>query len=357
MKTNESLLQHGADPSLPTLSVVIPTRNRAEMLSQVIERVLADNATTELIIVDDGSTDDTAATVERWREQDPRVRLVAGPCKGGNQARDAGAVQASGEVILMLDDDVFPSTGMITGHAEAHHRLKEVLVFGYMPVSQKLLSQGFAPAVEAYNDTYETVCDGWRKQHKPVLANLWMGNVSIRRTDWERVSIAAKVLPRTAPVWRRREDQEFGFRCWAAGLKGVFMPELHGEHHYTRSLDAWIRNEHDSGVSNIALSRYYPQYMGHQTPSTPIQHMNVVLRGVIKLLACQAVYPVAISVLAQLSQQFASLRMPRLGGNMAKLATRVAAYRGAADEAAAWEKASSGHDPSASGPDAQSTTA
>jgi glycosyltransferase involved in cell wall biosynthesis len=90
------------------LSVVVPTRNRAHIVSDCL-RSLADQtgATTalEIIVVDNGSTDATAEIVAEAAAVDPRVRLVRAPVPGVNRARNAGLTEACGDAIGFVDDD------------------------------------------------------------------------------------------------------------------------------------------------------------------------------------------------------------------------------------------------------------
>ena len=87
------------------ITVVIPTRDRRLLLSQTITAVMAQtNQDWELIVVDDGSTDDTRPFLEGLH--DPRVRCIIRDDSGGpSVARNAGLALARGEHIMFLDDD------------------------------------------------------------------------------------------------------------------------------------------------------------------------------------------------------------------------------------------------------------
>jgi glycosyltransferase involved in cell wall biosynthesis len=89
------------DADVPLFSVVVPTRNRPELLQQAIESVAAQSLTDwELIVVDDAS--DPTAEIPR----NGRIRMVRLATRGGpGSARNAGVAAASGRYIAFLDDD------------------------------------------------------------------------------------------------------------------------------------------------------------------------------------------------------------------------------------------------------------
>ncbi|MEO5742185.1 MAG: glycosyltransferase family A protein, partial [Vicinamibacterales bacterium] len=87
------------------VSVVIPTQNRRALLSEAIATLMAQTYPDwELIVVDDGSTDDTRRFLEAQR--DPRMRfIIRESAEGPSAARNAGLAEARGDLIMFLDDD------------------------------------------------------------------------------------------------------------------------------------------------------------------------------------------------------------------------------------------------------------
>jgi len=87
----------------PRVSVVIPTFNRARLVGLTIDSVLAQSyRDMEIIVVDDGSTDDTPQVLAKYGD---RIRAIRQPNGGMNAARNAGIAQARGEYLALLDSD------------------------------------------------------------------------------------------------------------------------------------------------------------------------------------------------------------------------------------------------------------
>ncbi|MEO1342193.1 MAG: glycosyltransferase [Cyanobacteria bacterium J06635_13] len=90
----------------PLISVVIPAYNAAELIGETIESVIRQSFPDwELIVVDDGSTDNTVSVVEDFCTKDSRIRLISQPNSGVSIARNSGAEKAKGELISFLDSD------------------------------------------------------------------------------------------------------------------------------------------------------------------------------------------------------------------------------------------------------------
>jgi glycosyltransferase involved in cell wall biosynthesis len=102
-----SAQQGESKPARPLVSVVIPTRDRQSLLLRAVDSVLQQSERDlELIIVDDASSDDTAAFLARLMRRDERVRTVRNAHPGGAAAaRNQGIALGRGQWIAFLDDD------------------------------------------------------------------------------------------------------------------------------------------------------------------------------------------------------------------------------------------------------------
>jgi glycosyltransferase involved in cell wall biosynthesis len=89
------------------VSVIVPTRNRSRLLTAALRSVLQQrDVDLEVIVVDEGSSDDTPAILAAAAHDDPRVRTIRHDInRGVSTARNRGAAEACGEWVAFIDDD------------------------------------------------------------------------------------------------------------------------------------------------------------------------------------------------------------------------------------------------------------
>lgn len=96
------------------IAVVIPSYNHGRFLKQTIESVLQEQAVAlELIIIDDGSTDDSWAIITSFADKDPRVRAFQQENQGAHAAINRGLALATGEFLAILNSDDQYSAGRL----------------------------------------------------------------------------------------------------------------------------------------------------------------------------------------------------------------------------------------------------
>ncbi len=90
----------------PNVSIILCTFNRAGLLPRAVDSVLCQSYQSwELIIVNDGSTDETPAIIEESRQHDPRIITINQHNQGLAQSRNNALAQASGNYFALIDDD------------------------------------------------------------------------------------------------------------------------------------------------------------------------------------------------------------------------------------------------------------
>ncbi len=116
-----------------TLAVLIPARNEAHVIGQTVRAVLAEPAVTELVLLDDHSTDGTAEAARAAAAGDPRLRVLAGaPLPAGwlgkNWACHQLSQAAHSDHLLFADADVRWEPGALAAVLAAHHHLRADLL-------------------------------------------------------------------------------------------------------------------------------------------------------------------------------------------------------------------------------------
>jgi hypothetical protein len=103
-----SWIEHAVLDETPLVSVILPTHNRSHLLQRAVESVRSQvYPSWEVVVADDGSTDDTPAVVERLRREldGGRVQAIRIPQSGSCAARNRALALAKGSLIAYLDDD------------------------------------------------------------------------------------------------------------------------------------------------------------------------------------------------------------------------------------------------------------
>ncbi len=109
------------------VTIVVPAYNASEYIAKTVKSVLQQTYTDfELLVIDDGSTDDTADIVHNFSLQDSRVKLISQENQGVSVARNTGIKMAKGEFIAFLDADDLWLPNKLVSHLEHLHQNSEV---------------------------------------------------------------------------------------------------------------------------------------------------------------------------------------------------------------------------------------
>jgi glycosyltransferase involved in cell wall biosynthesis len=213
----------------PLFTVVVPAYNTARMVGAAIRSVLAQTCGDfELIVVDDGSTDDTGARI-RGFEADPRVRGVRRENGGPAAARNTGIERATGEYVSFLDsDDLWmPNYLEAMDRALAEDRNAGL---GYTDAwvlndETRLIFRGTAMSSNHPPPVPPT-------DHHELLKLLVQGNFIFSSATVRR-SVLDRVGHFDTRLWAT-EDWEMWIRVVAAGYRAVRPPGLHAIHRWRR---------------------------------------------------------------------------------------------------------------------------
>src|SRR5690554_1910172 len=124
----------------PKFSIIIPTYNRAKLIEKTINTILSQNLKDfEIIIVDDGSTDNTNKIIENAYKNEPKVTYYKKENAERAAARNSGTQKAKGEYVLWFDSDDFMYENYL-GDAikclEQHHK-PEIIALSHIYLNQE----------------------------------------------------------------------------------------------------------------------------------------------------------------------------------------------------------------------------
>jgi glycosyltransferase involved in cell wall biosynthesis len=204
-----------------TVSCVIPAWNAGETIGRAIESVLRQTTTvSEIVVVDDGSTDETAATVAGIGRP---VRLVRQTNLGPETARNRGVAESAGQFIALLDsDDVWLPTKI---EKQLHVMLArpQIGVTGCLVLN---IAASDHPAITAQLRRYGD---------RPVPG--WKGSdVLIRRSTFEQIGVFDTSL-------RHSGMTDWLQRCSAAGVERYLLPELLVERYLRTGSHSMLKTE------------------------------------------------------------------------------------------------------------------
>src|SRR5688572_1258733 len=209
----------------PGLAVVIITYNGAHKISNVLEELTKQTRPAdEIVIVIDGSKDNTLEVVEKFKNRLPLI-IVDIPNRGRSGARNLGVASCESELIVYLDDDTRPFKDCLKDHWE-HYQLKPgSLLVGYILEDPKL----FVTDIQQYRLTlYERM--GWVRKNKgrvPMTEDdyfLAAANLSVSRTTFNKLNGFNVVI-------RDTEDFDFGRRAMVMGFEIYYMENYASAYH------------------------------------------------------------------------------------------------------------------------------
>ncbi len=240
-------------------TIQLCTYNRAALLERVLDACFEQTVPAdayEVVLVDDGSSDDTPVVIERARERAAcRFTVVRQPNSGLAKGRNAGIARASGERIAFIDDDVLVLPNFVEEHLRSHAAHPGAIV------------RGGAIEVESFDVLPPPV---WSIRN--YSGNyFWTTNVSAPLATLRAAGGFDESFSEYG--W---EDVELGLRLRRAGVKAVFNPKALAYHFKPRprsgSVAAMLRQAGAQARTAAQLARLHPVWRTYlATGLNPVQ--------------------------------------------------------------------------------------
>jgi glycosyltransferase involved in cell wall biosynthesis len=245
------------------ISIIIPTFNRIDSLIKGIENICNQDFPSneyEIIIVDDGSTDDTGEKIKCLQKENNKysIQYFKQENKGPATARNLGIKNAKGNIILFIGDDIIPAPHFIREHSNWHKKYpqKEVAILGYTTWSPELTITPYMKWLENGGPQfhYQNPKHGDLKHGQEVPYNyFYTSNVSVKM-ELLRGEIFNEMFPYAA-----YEDSELAYRLKNKGLKIVFNKNAEAYHYHKISLSEYSKRAFRTGISRVIFLKLHPE--------------------------------------------------------------------------------------------------
>jgi len=230
-------------------SIIIATYNRLAELRELFEsisRLIFDKSQFEIIISDDGSTDDSKAYVTS-SNHDFNVKYIHQQNRGPGAARNHGMQKADGAYFIFIDSDVMLPKDYLQKIDEALLQ-NNFDAFG----GPDTYHPSFSPLLKAINYSMTSfIGTGGTRGAKKSVAKFYPRsfNMGIRKDVFEKIGGMNKL--------RHGQDMDFSARIYAAGFKVGLIPDAYVYHKRRTSLKRFFKQIFNWGVARINLSRLH----------------------------------------------------------------------------------------------------
>ncbi|MBV8148380.1 MAG: glycosyltransferase [Candidatus Eremiobacteraeota bacterium] len=241
---------HSSGATKVRATIQLCTYNRAALLERVLDACFEQtipSSSYEIVLVDDGSTDDTAEMIERVKERSTCELVVVRQSNSGlAKGRNAGIARARGERIIFIDDDVLPLPPFVEEHLRSHASHLQAIV------------RGGAINVESFDDLPPPV---W--SIKNYSGNyFWTTNVSLPLQTIRSIGGFNETFSEYG--W---EDIDVGLRLRANGVKAVFNPQALVYHCKPRperaKVAAMVEQARAQARTAVKLARLHPHWRAY----------------------------------------------------------------------------------------------
>ena len=275
------------------VSVVIPTYNRADVVSTTLQRLLQQDLPSDRyeVLVCDNSSDETPDRVRQLASTTAvRVQLLSGTDRLPAVKRNHGLRAARGRIVVFMNDDVWVRPDFLSQHVAEHGRRRTpAAVLGHVEQSPMMPQTPFAQWYRPF--AYHEIDNA---MGRPLSYRYsWSMNLSFPR----KTMLARNLLFHEDWAYIGHEDVELGWRWTGAGFPIVYCPQAWGEHYHPHGLESACRLQDSIGrglrdleslVPDAALLERYGVFSWHNSS-----------RSIVRGLARRALFNAVTVPLAQ----------------------------------------------------------
>jgi cellulose synthase/poly-beta-1,6-N-acetylglucosamine synthase-like glycosyltransferase len=273
-----------------SLSIIIPTFNGASRVGKCLAALVpqTEGRDAEILVVNDGSTDNTADVVAGY--SDFKVRLISQANAGPAAARNRGALEARGSILLFTDDDCVPMPDWLDAMAKPFEDPEVVGVRGVYRTSQKRLAARFVQI--EYEDRYRLM-RGLR-----CIDFIDTYSAGFRRDRFLEMTGYDTSFPVACA-----EDIELSYRMSARGWKMKFAPAAIVYHSHPDTFSRYLQKKYKYAFWRVLAVRKNPRKAVKDSHTPQLMKLQLLFAPVLLLavafdLGTRPAMPASVLVLA-----------------------------------------------------------
>jgi len=256
------------------ISVVIPTCNKSKFLDVTLaslsKQKLSKEDSFEIVVVNDGKEEETIKVVDSWKDKlDIKYCKTTGK-SGRARARNLGAENANGEILIFLDDDMLVMPELINEHISAHSKQKNIVAIGYryrleqstlelfnfitpVKVAANIEHIKYLPSLLDERETVYKMCDDNIEKYFTPWVCLFSNNMSIGRDIF--------IKHKFDEIYQKKwgvEDVDLGYRLYKAGIHFTLIRKASAYHlpHHT----SWRKNLSELKENLVIFHNNFKEY-------------------------------------------------------------------------------------------------
>lgn len=230
-----------------SVSVVVPVRNAARTLPLCLPALARlDPAPSEIVLVDNGSTDESLAMLQSFQRDHPSraIRVLVEPRPGASAARNAGIRAATGEIVAFTDSDCSPDATWLD------HLIRPFLDPSVAGAAGRIVGAPARTTVELFSALYTLQSPDRAARHdrwSPWAGGFPTANFAARK------SVLEKLQGFDESVCIYGEDYDLCARLYAEGGVIAYVPEAGISHHHRTTVPGMVRQAFGFGRSHPYL--------------------------------------------------------------------------------------------------------